>query len=104
MLSRFVRRASYVRVGESGAEPARGVGDFNGDGLDDLVVWTAEDRLSFFLSNRKVILPRRPTFEVRVPAHGNMKVMNLNNDARADIVILYPQEDKLGTATLLLSK
>ena len=99
-----VRRAIYVRVSESGTEPARGIGDFNGDGLDDLVVGTAEDRLSFFLSNRKVILPRRPTFEVRVPAYGNMKVMNLNNDARADIVILYPQEDKLGTATLLLSK
>jgi len=99
-----VRRAIYVRVSESGAEPARGVGDFDGDGLDDLVVGTAEDRLSFFLTDREEIMPPRPTFELSVPAYGNMEIANLNDDGRADIIILYPQEDKLGTATLLLSK
>jgi hypothetical protein len=98
------RRAIYVRASESGVEPARGVGDFNGDGLDDLVVGTAERRLSFFLSDPEEILPRSPTFELSAHAYGKMKTMNLNGDARADILILYPQEDRLGTATLLLSK
>ncbi len=99
-----VRRAIYVRVSESGAEPARNVGDFDGDGLHDLAVGTSEERLSFFLSNKKDFLPRRPTFELNVPAYGTMKTLNLNDDGRTDIIILYPQKDKRGSATLILSK
>jgi hypothetical protein len=56
------------------------------------------------LSDPEDILPRNPTFELSAHAYGKMKTMSLNGDARADILILYPQEDRLGTATLLLSK
>ena len=99
-----VRRAIYIRVSDSGTEPARGAGDFNGDGLDDLVVGTSENRLSFFLSNKQTILPKEPTFELSVPAFGNMTTMDMNADDRADIIILYPQESMKGIATVLLSR
>jgi hypothetical protein len=91
-------------VSESGTEPARGAGDFNGDGRDDLVVGTAEDRLSFFLSNEQTILPKGPSFELHVPAYGHMSAMHLNADHRTDLIILYSQEDKTGIATLLTSR
>ena len=91
-------------MSESGAEPARGIGGFDGNGLDDLGVGTAVDRLSFFLSDKKTILPKRPTFAVNVPAYGKMSILNLNADGRADLIILYSQEDKRDIATLLLSR
>lgn len=100
----MLRRAIYIRASETGAEPARGTGDFNGDGLDDLVVGTTEESLSFFLSDEETIMPRQPTFKLSVPAYGKLKILNLNGDARDDLIILYTQEDKLGTATLLLSR
>jgi hypothetical protein len=100
----LVSRAIYVRASDTGTEPARGVGDFNGDGLDDLVVGIDEEHLAFFLSNTKDYLPRRPTFELDVPAYGKMKTLDLNDDSRTDIVILYPQEDRLNEAALILSR
>ena len=100
----MLRRAIYIRASETGAEPARGIGDFNGDGLDDLVVGTTEESLSFFLSDKEVIIPRQPTFKLSVPAYGKLKTLNLNADGRTDIIILYTQEDRIDTATLLLSR
>lgn len=100
----LVSRAIYVRASDTGTEPARGIGDFNGDGLDDLAVGIDENRLAFFLSNKEEFLPRRPTFELNVPAYGKMKTLDLNDDSRTDIVIIYPQEDKLNEATLILSR
>jgi hypothetical protein len=100
----IARRAIYVRASDTGTEPARGVGDFDGDGLDDLVVGIDENRLAFFLSSNDGLLPRRPTFELKVPAYGKMKTRDLNDDARTDIIILYPQDDMFDKATVLLSR
>ncbi|GAB4334744.1 MAG: hypothetical protein Kow0099_06970 [Candidatus Abyssubacteria bacterium] len=100
----MLKRAIYIQVSESGAEPARGAGDFNGDGLEDLAVGVNENRLSFFLANREAILPKDPDSEYEVPAYGLMTVVDLNADARDDIMILYTQEDKEGLASVLLSK
>jgi hypothetical protein len=99
-----LRLAVHVKVSETGAEPARGTGDFNGDGLDDLAVGTAEDTLSFFLSGRESLMPKRPAFRLNVPAYGKLETLDLNGDARDDIVILYKQDDLLGTAIVLLSR
>jgi hypothetical protein len=99
-----LRRAIYVRASATGTEPARGVGDFDGDGLEDLAVGTAEERLSFFLSDKESIIPARPSFDLRVTAYGTMKTLELNVDGRTDIIINYPQDERAGTATLLLSR
>jgi hypothetical protein len=99
-----VKRALYIGVSESGSEPARGVGDFNGDGLEDLAVGTSEKRLSFFLSNKQDILPREPDYSFDVPAYGNMSTFDLNSDKRTDLIIFYSEKDKEGLATLLLSR
>jgi hypothetical protein len=96
--------AIYVRASETGTEPARGIGDFNGDGLDDLAVGTEKDRLAFFLSDKRTLVPAKPTFTLSVPAYGSMKTLDLNNDTRADMIILYPQKHMSGKATLLLSR
>jgi hypothetical protein len=98
----IAERTVYIGASESGTEPARGVGDFNGDGLDDLAVGTDENSLSFFLSGRKAILSDGPGFELELPAYGTMKTFLLNEDDRTDMIIIYPQEEDAG-ATLLLS-
>ncbi len=96
-------RAIYISASESGTEPARGVGDFNGDGLDDLAVGTSESKLSFFLSSKETVLPARPAVELSVPSYGRMKTFDLNGDSRTDMVILFRQEDDTEAAVLLLS-
>lgn len=99
-----VRRAFYIQASEEGSEPARAAGDFNGDGLADLVVGTAENRLSFFLTNKTDILPAHPSAEFDVPAYGTMSLLNLNSDNRADFVITYPDKDKENLAVVFRSK
>lgn len=99
-----IRRAIYVRVSESGVEPARGIGDFNGDGLQDLAVGTNENSMSFFLSDKDTFLPKQPDFEIAIPAYGKMSTLDLNSDDRTDLLILYSDNANEGLATLILSK
>ncbi|MBI5115608.1 VCBS repeat-containing protein [Candidatus Poribacteria bacterium] len=99
-----VSRTIYISVSDSGSEPARGTGDFNGDGLEDLAVGTSEDQLSFYFANHVEILPNEPDSQLRVPAYGDMTTMDLNSDGRTDIVITYPDKAKQNLTTLLLSK
>jgi hypothetical protein len=94
----------HLRAGESGTEPARGLGDFNGDGLDDFAVGTAEDRLSFFLAAKENGFSRKPSFELNLAAYGSMKAVDLNADEKTDLIIIYPQAEEAGKATLLLSR
>ncbi len=99
-----LKRTIYVSVSDTGGEPARGTGDFNGDGREDLVVGTSENQLSFFLAEQENILPKERNSYLGVPAYGEMSTMDLNSDGRSDIVITYAQKDKENLATLLLSR
>ena len=99
-----VTTAIYVRASETGTEPARGIGDFDGDGLDDFAVGIEENTMAFFLSDKETLMPARPTFKLNAPAYGNMKTLDLNNDSRSDLIILYPQKNMSDKATLILSK
>jgi hypothetical protein len=98
-----VTRTIHIRVSESGTEPARSTGDFNGDGLEDIVVGTDENRLSFFLSNKIEFMPENPSFELEAPAYGTITTLRLNSDSRTDFVILYPDEEKQNLAVLFIS-
>lgn len=100
----WVQRPIYIRVSEAGTEPARGVGDFNGDGLDDLAVGRADDRLSIYLADKETGLSGEPAHEYSVPAYGAMSTLDLNSDDRSDIIILYSEEERAGQITVLLSK
>ena len=80
-----------------------GLPDQNGDGIDDFVLASQPEKLSFYLTDPDVLLPDEPTCEVEIPSYGVMVAEDLNGDGKDDIAITYPIEKRKGDFTILIS-
>ena len=100
---RFSRSSGQVDI------PALEVADFDGDGLQDLVVQTESDRLSYYRgeSTNRLFAKKPSEFEVVLPRNGELvDTEDINGDGRADMLLRYDESDADGlekTVRLLLS-
>lgn len=93
-----------VAAFDSGAEPLRAVADVNGDGVMDMVVGLAPNRLAAFLGDPQTGLATTPAWTMEVDAYGRGYVQDLNGDGRDDLVVTYPDPERQHRATVLYSR
>jgi hypothetical protein len=90
--------------------PAVSVADFDGDGLQDLMLQTRPTRLSFFVGRptAQLFAVDATELEVQLPRNGDLvSIEDINGDDRSDIVIRYNAADGSNaaqTVRLLISK
>lgn len=93
-----------IKIVDSGQLPLRGKGDFNGDGLEDYVVAPNPRRLSFLLGDKASLITSPMELPLEVDSYGLVKIVDINDDAITDLVIMYREKDRQDQAEVLLSK
>jgi len=89
--------------------PAIKVADFDADGLQDLMMQTKPDRLSFFhgIPNADLFAEDAVELSIELPRNGDLVAAeDINDDGRADLIIRYNAADADGwtnTVRLLLA-
>jgi hypothetical protein len=81
--------------------PAVKVADFDGDGLQDLMMQTRPDRLSFFNGVRggSLFADDATDLDVDLPRNGDLVTTeDIDGDGRADLLIRYNAADGAGAA------
>ena len=100
---KFSRSSGQVDI------PALEVADFDGDGLQDLVVQTDRGKLSYYHGEpTETLFAKKPlAFEAVLPRNGELvDTEDINGDGRADMLLRYDESDADGlakTVRLLLS-
>jgi hypothetical protein len=70
--------------------PINLAGDFNADGLKDMLQMSA-DRLKIFpLLEDKTNFSRKPWLDVKIPPNAMYEVKDLDGDSRSEIILYYP--------------
>jgi hypothetical protein len=65
-------------------------GDFNGDGIGDLAVWTGQNELSLILGDEKDGLKSGRPLRFTMRRAESVQTTDLNRDGRSDLVLAYP--------------
>ena len=84
--------------------PAIKVADFNGDGLQDLMMQTESDQMAFLEGVRTDELFGDDTTQIRIelPRNGELVTTDdINGDGRADLIIRYNESDDEGLSQTL---
>jgi hypothetical protein len=89
---------------DSASEPVISLkGDFNGDGLRDLLFATGKEELCLLLGSEEHPLGKK--VEVSVPTSGLFQVVDLNGDGKSDLLFRYNDVEALdGKIAVLLSR
>jgi len=83
--------------------------DFNGDGLNDLIIQTDDDEFKIFKGgNKKVFAKRGVKYSIDMPVKGRTEVKDFNGDGKADILFIHgkkydeDEEKEIGKNQLVL--
>ena len=107
--NRYLEEASYVtktsvRFSITSGQldiPAIKVADFDADGLQDLMMQTRPDRLSFYrgVPNASLFSQDSVDMELSLPRNGALVTTDdIDDDGRADLIIRYNAADGDGSA------
>jgi hypothetical protein len=79
-------------------------GDLNSDKKCDLVVITDDDELQVFPGSKEMVFADKPSIVRKTRGVIALETVDLNHDAKADIILLGRDEDGRGIVTLLTTK
>ncbi len=69
---------------------AYAMGDFNGDGLKDVLLSSGPDQLVVYSGSKDAFVSEKPWLSVAAPSFGTAQASDLNGDGRDDIVLYHP--------------
>ncbi len=78
-------------------------GDYNGDGMFDLVTSDGGGRLVFYSGEADEYLEGKSTLELDIPDPNILLPVHLNADGRSDLVIIHRPNDHVSKITLLVT-
>jgi len=92
---KYVKKAIYeneieVEIKQI-SNPLFQVKDFNGDGIDDLIIKTDDDEFAIYAgtNGKRLFAKRGVDYNLVLPKGGRTLVKDFNNDGKADILFLY---------------
>jgi len=104
----FERDIDYKFSFSEGGEPtiAKFDGDFNGDGLKDMLIAPEKDKISLYFGNREEVFPKDPSVEIEgIKVPNDARITDLNNDWKSDIYFRFRDKEKeTEELVVLLSK
>lgn len=74
--------------------PVSLAGDFNGDGLKDMLLLRGDRLKIYLLLEGKTSFSSRPLKDIKIPPHGMYEVVDLDRDLKSEILLYYP--DRIG--------
>jgi len=94
---KYVKKPTYENEVEiainssNGGEALTEVVDFNGDGINDLILKTDDDEFTIYSGSKgkRLFAKRGADYEIELPKSVRTEVKDFNNDGKADILFLY---------------
>jgi|GEM_PF-1091086 len=80
-------------------------GDFNGDGLRDILIGTGDETITVFPGHPQTLFTKKPSLKIQTVISPHLWVGDLNQDGYSDIIFWYPMdEDRNDQVRLILSE
>jgi hypothetical protein len=80
-------------------------GDFNGDGLRDILIGTGDETITVFPGHPQTLFTKKPSLKISAATSPHLWVGDLNQDDYSDIILWYPMnEDRDNQVRLILSE
>jgi len=94
---KYVKKPTYENEVEmsissdSGGEALTDISDFNGDGINDLILKTDDDEFTIYSGSKgkRLFGKRGSDYEIALPKSVRTEVKDFNGDGKADILFLY---------------
>jgi len=76
---------------DSNNEVLTDIEDFNGDGINDLILKTDDDEFTIYIGStgKRLFAKRGADYDISLPKSVRTEVKDFNNDGKADILFLY---------------
>ena len=94
---KYIKKPAYENEVEmpigssSNGETLTDVSDFNGDGINDLILKTDDDEFTIYSGSKgkRLFGKRGADYDISLPTSVRTEVKDFNNDGKADILFLY---------------
>lgn len=78
-------------------------GDYDGDGIFDLMLANGNDELVFYRGSAEEYLESKADLVLDMPNPGDIRPIQLNNDGRSDVVVIHRPQGGRSRLTLLVT-